>query len=357
VREGVFSSTGFRIRAAQPTAATTPVARWAERAVASLFFTLFPADCRICGAPLLRVSRLPVCEDCLRAPQPLNRTLCGICGEACEHPANLDPAAARCRLCQRVLPPFERAVAYGSYDGALRELIHLLKFNQVRPAAPVLGRMLADCIAALEPTLPPGTIAVVPVPLHGGKQAQRGFNQAELIARAALKQLSHREQSVQTAGREHAGAEDRPRKTQFELCAQAMVRRRDTGSQIGLTRHQRRQNLRGAFDVSNPTLILKRNVLLVDDVYTTGATASECARVLRRAGASRVWVATVARTLRVSDLFVVPEVLSEEDRQEVSDENQALNREAKGRQGFVSGYRFSDTASSSKSIAPLGAGN
>jgi phosphoribosylpyrophosphate synthetase len=80
------------------------------------------------------------------------------------------------------------------------------------------------------------------------------------------------------------------------------VRRRETGSQIGLTRHQRRENLRGAFAVSDPTRILNRDILLVDDVYTTGTTAAECARVLRRAGAARVWVATVARTLKISDV-------------------------------------------------------
>ena len=189
-----------------------------------------------------------------------------------------------------------------SYDGALRDLIHLLKFDQVGPVAPVLGRMLADSVAALEPALPPGTIAVVPVPLHAQKQSQRGFNQADVIARAALKQLSRRELGLQPA--------------RFALCARALVRQRATGSQIGLTRHQRRQNLRGAFAVKDATLIANRDVLLVDDVYTTGATASECARVLRRAGAGRVWVATVARTLRVFNLSVAPEVLSEEENQE-----------------------------------------
>jgi hypoxanthine-guanine phosphoribosyltransferase len=81
------------------------------------------------------------------------------------------------------------------------------------------------------------------------------------------------------------------------------VRRRETGSQIGLTRHQRRENLRGAFAVSDPTRVLNRDILLVDDVYTTGTTASECARVLLRAGAARVWVATVARTLKISDVI------------------------------------------------------
>jgi hypoxanthine phosphoribosyltransferase len=81
------------------------------------------------------------------------------------------------------------------------------------------------------------------------------------------------------------------------------LRRRETGSQIGLTRHQRRENLRGAFAVSDPTQILNRDILLIDDVYTTGTTASECARVLLRAGAARVWVATVARTLKIFDVI------------------------------------------------------
>jgi ComF family protein len=203
-----------------------------------------------------------------------------------------DRGEARCLLCQRVNPPFERAVAYGRYDGGLRDLIHLLKFQQVRPAAAVLGRMLAETMANLEQAMPAGTIAVVPVPLHTRKQAQRGFNQAEMIARGALKQLS------------------RPKR--FDLCMGVLVRHRETGSQIGLTRHQRRENMRGAFAVSDPTRILNRDILLVDDVYTTGTTASECARVLRRAGAARVWVATVARTLKISDVFALPEDLSEE---------------------------------------------
>jgi len=201
-------------------------------------------------------------------------------------------------LCQRAEPPYERAVAYGSYDGGLRDLIHLLKFQQVRPAAAVLGRMLAETIANLDEAMSAGskssgTIAVVPVPLHRRKQAQRGFNQAEMIARSALKQLSRPER--------------------FDLCTGVLVRRRETGSQIGLTRHQRRENLRGVFAVSDPTRIVNRDILLIDDVYTTGTTASECARVLHRAGAARVWVATVARTLKVSDVIELQRIdLSEE---------------------------------------------
>jgi orotate phosphoribosyltransferase len=79
-----------------------------------------------------------------------------------------------------------------------------------------------------------------------------------------------------------------------------LLRTRDTPSQIGLTSHQRRENLRGAFTVRHAAEVTGREVLLVDDVYTTGTTATECSRVLRRAGASRVWVATVARTLKLA---------------------------------------------------------
>ena len=205
----------------------------------------------------------------------------------------MNRAEPRCGLCQRLHPPFERAVAYGSYDGGLRDLIHLLKYQQVRPAAAVLGRMLAETITGIETTLLPGLIAVVPVPLHVRKRVQRGFNQSELIARAALKQLGRPER--------------------FQMLTGALVRRRETESQIGLTRHQRRENLRGAFVVAEPERLATRDVLLVDDVFTTGTTASECARVLRRAGAHRVWVATVARTLKVSEVFAVPEQEQEEE--------------------------------------------
>jgi ComF family protein len=278
-----------------------------RRVAATLFFTIFPADCRICDSPLLRVSRLPVCEGCLIALRPLKGSYCTVCGETLrsgvffgetdssndgsteQNPADAlasSPKETRCMLCQRARLPFERAVAYGSYDGGLRDLVHLLKFQQVRPAAAVLGQMLVETIANLEQAIPDGRIAVIPVPLHNRKLSQREFNQAEMIARATLGQLS------------------RPQR--FELCAGVLLRKRETASQIGLTRHQRRANLRGAFVVNDPTRILNRDVLLIDDVYTTGTTAAECARVLRRAGAARVWVATVARTLKLNDVFILP---------------------------------------------------
>jgi ComF family protein len=116
------------------------------------------------------------------------------------------------------------------------------------------------------------------VPLHARKLRQRGFNHSELIAREALKMAAGNGRS--------------------RLNPEVLERRRETQSQTGLTRHQRRENIRGAFAVARPELIAGCEVLLVDDVFTTGTTVSECARVLRRAGASKVYVATVARTLK-----------------------------------------------------------
>ena len=187
-----------------------------------------------------------------------------------------------------------KAVAYGSYEGGLRELIHLLKYGGVRPAAKVLGRMLADAISHLDNALGEENLLIVPVPLHPKKLRQRGFNQSELIAQAALKlmQSPHR----------------------FQLAPKAMERRRETQSQIGLSRHQRRENMRGAFAVNRADEIKNKSILVVDDVFTTGTTVSECARVLRRAGASKVYAATVARTLKMElqgATFEVPEVESE----------------------------------------------
>jgi ComF family protein len=214
--------------------------------------------------------------------RPITGGRCATCGERLFLPYAVAGARGepRCGLCHRVEPAFARATAYGSYESGLRELIHLLKDGGVRPAANVLGRMLAEAMAMLEPEFPADSAALVPVPLHPTKLRQRGFNQAELIARAAMK--------------------IRPAGNRLHLCPGVLERTRETASQIGLAPHQRRDHLRGAFAVAQRDLVKGREVLVVDDVYTTGATVSECARVLGRAGATKVWVATVARTLKIS---------------------------------------------------------
>ena len=238
-----------------------------------LFAALFPSDCRLCGTPLENISRLPVCTSCLLAMHPISGETCEICGERL--PGLQRFADSTCRACQEAKPSFAKAAAYGSYDGELRELIHLLKYEHVVPAARVLGGMLAEAVQKLG--IGAGSALVVPVPLHRSKRRQRRFNQAELICRAALKKLAL---------------------PNLLLQRDLLERRRATVSQIGLTRPQRAENIRGAFRVVHLNRVEGRGILLIDDVLTTGTTASECARILRKAGAKNVWVATVARTLK-----------------------------------------------------------
>jgi ComF family protein len=244
----------------------------------SLSTVLFPSSCRLCESPLLQFSRLPVCSACIDSIQSFDLVRCDICGEAVNSFQNNEEQVL-CGMCRRARPRFLRAYAYGSYDGALRGLIHLLKYQQVKPAAEPLGKLLANSLNEFHAD---GTksVFVVPVPLSRAKERQRGFNQAEMLSRAAMKHLSR-------------GSFPR-----FELHAGNLQRVRSTVSQTGLTSHQRRKNVRGAFALRRPQLVQGRSVLLIDDVYTTGTTLNECARVLRSVGAEKIWVATVARVLR-----------------------------------------------------------
>lgn len=175
---------------------------------------------------------------------------------------------------------FEGAASFGAYGGCLRELIQLLKYERLRPAAATLGYLVAEAAANLAENLSTPELLLVPVPLHRSRFRERGFNQAELIASAARAHLGR------TIGRK------------VKLDTSALIRRRATESQVGLSLEERQRQVRGAFKVPSPERVAGREVLLVDDVLTTGATASECARVLRGAGAAHVWVATPARAIK-----------------------------------------------------------
>jgi ComF family protein len=185
---------------------------------------------------------------------------CSCCRAPFLNAAPLDEAG-RCPLCRLGINRFDAAYSYGAYEGKLRELIHLFKYGGIRTLVRV--------------AVPPGETfdAIVPAPLHWTKLWQRGFNQARLLAL----ELSRR-----------TGAP----------LLRALRRRKATRAQAGLTRAGRRANVAGAFAVSNPAAVAGLRLLLVDDVMTTGATMNACAAALKRAGARRVAVLTLARADR-----------------------------------------------------------
>jgi ComF family protein len=163
---------------------------------------------------------------------------------------------------------FDCAYSYGFYEGPLQELIHLLKYQGIETLAGPLGRYLMAALPRDE-----RVDLIVPVPMHWWRKWRRGFNQSELLAQAVARE---------------AGIP----------FADAMRRTRNTPPQAGLSDHERRHNLTGAFSVPAKRRVEGRRVLLIDDVMTTGATTSACGAALLRAGAERVLVLTVARADR-----------------------------------------------------------
>jgi ComF family protein len=278
--EVVFSScetltrTRRDLRARQRAVAVVPF----QVLLQSIFSVLFPSDCRLCGTSLDNISRIPVCKECLAEIVPVRAPQCVICGDRLAS-AQLLRGDGLCANCRDCAPEFDRAVSFGEYRDGVRGLIHLLKYESVTPVARLLGGMLAQAITDLLAGYADSTPLLIPVPLHRSRRRSRGFNQSELIARAAAKRLPQR----------------------LKVACDALVRQRDTVSQVGLTREERIANVRDAFRVADVAGVRGRDVMLVDDVMTTGTTFSECARILKQAGAERVWAATVARAFDGAD--------------------------------------------------------
>jgi len=239
---------------------------------------------------LNNISRVPLCDECLAEIRPVRAPQCILCGDRLAS-AQLLIGDGRCVSCRDHEPDFDRAVSFSEYKVALRGLIHLLKYEGVTSAAKPLGQMLADAIAELSAS-GDSTPLLVPVPLHRGRRRSRGFNQAELLAHAAAGHFTDK----------------------LEIASQVLVRHRETISQVGLSREERIENMHDAFRVSDPGRVRGRSVIVVDDVMTTGTTLSECARVLKRAGAERVWAATVARAFQGVDL---PEFADRGEEEEI----------------------------------------
>ena len=198
-------------------------------------------------------------------PEPMSAEFfCTSCRTPFQNAFPLD-ASGRCALCRSGLRGFDAAYSFGAYEGVLRQLIHLYKYGRVKTLAWPLSGLLAQAMPRDE-----AFDATVPVPLYWRRRLQRGFNQAELLARG----LS--------------------RRTGIPV-VKALGRLRPTPAQAGLSNSARRQNVSQAFRARN---VQGKRILLIDDVMTTGATAASCAAALKRAGARSVSLLTVARVDR-----------------------------------------------------------
>ncbi len=225
----------------------------------------YPPICIACREKSTRHHRLLLCEKCLTRAVLSAAHMCPRCGATMfREPTPGSP----CPRCFNLHLTFERAISVGDYDGPLGVVVRALKFKRIRFLANPLGDELADSLAA---RMDVSQIdAVVAVPLHWSRRLSRGFNQSALIAKRLAKKLQLRNMPV-------------------------LKRTRRTHQQMRLTAAQRRKNPLNAFAVRSGIDIAGKNVLLVDDVMTTGGTIMECARMLRKAGAKKIFVGVIAR--------------------------------------------------------------
>ena len=211
-----------------------------------------------------------ICADCLAAIERIRPPLCELCG------APFDPgaqAAPRCADCRGKRRSFSVARSAGYYSGPLVEAIRRFKYHcQMalwRPLGGLMVEALEDGAGAIEPE----TVDVVcAVPLHESRLRERGFNQSELLAEVVAEAIG-------------------------EPVKPLLAKTRPTLPQVDLPAESRATNVRGAFEADLHEIIQGQTVLLIDDLFTTGATMMECARVLKRAGAEEVRVLTLARPL------------------------------------------------------------
>jgi len=235
---------------------------------------VYPPHCVLCEGSCERY----FCPECEKSLERIESATCGKCGH---HIPEVTRRSARCPSCAGKPLFFARAVAPCRYEGGVREMILRFKLAGHRALAKPLSELLIERLA--EAGLAERADAVVPVPLHWRRMLSRGFNQSQLLSRHIAA---------------HFG---------LPLLDGHLKRVVNTASQTTRSGAQRMLQLRGAFSVRRPKAIAGRTLLLIDDVMTTCATAAECSRELLDAGARKVYVATVARTMRTEVPAEVPQ--------------------------------------------------
>lgn len=217
--------------------------------------------CYMCGSKIVGVHRYGVCSGCIKEFVFIGNKSCICCGKLLE-------TGDLCNDCRSFLHFFDRAFSLCLYDGAVKEWIYSFKYGNKPYLARPFARMMADRIKELG--LDECIDTVIPVPLHRKKLRQRGYNQSRLLGHVVAREIDKR-------------------------LAEVIVRGKNTPPLSGLTRLERIQCLEGAFEIK-PDKMHKgiKNVMLIDDIYTTGTTVNECARLLKDAGCERVFVFTVA---------------------------------------------------------------
>jgi len=275
-----------------------------KRILQTFKYSIFPSKCLSCGQffhpnqdkpvgkiPVDRIAHDPIetifhrvmtpflCQSCLHKFTPVPAPFCTTCGRPFESQSGENHQCGNCiqnkSVCHRIR-------AAGIYNGPIKSIIHALKYkNNVHLARPLGNLLFSSFMTYYDINM---IDMVIPVPLHISRLKKRGFNQAVMLTR-------------QWPALINRGDANRKMNTErfIHIDCKNLVRKRQTLSQTGLGKNKRKQNVKGAFAVTDRSKISGKRILLIDDVYTTGATCNECANTLIAGGAETVSLLTLAR--------------------------------------------------------------
>lgn len=230
---------------------------------------IFPVNCRTCDEPFLSLKEKYICNECFSKIKFITPPYCDKCGKILVESFS-EIERPLCQECQTHKRYFYKARGVGIYEDVLRESIHILKFEKKEGIHNQLGNLLVNYLKEQHQELISQIDFIIPVPLHRKRLRARGFNQAQLL-------------SISIGN-------------YFNLPLNLDLKRiRFTTPQMNLDREERMQNIKGAFGIKNHHSITRKSILLIDDIFTTGATVNECSKVLIKAGAKQVFVLTLAR--------------------------------------------------------------
>jgi ComF family protein len=239
-----------------------------KRLLAGLSDIIFPPRCVTCDAILLHRENLAFCDSCFSKIHFIQSSLCPCCGIPF---AGAEGGSHLCGDCIVSKSVYSIARAVGRYESTLLEAIHRFKYNGRISIGEILGRLMAEFAY---PAFDIGDYSLImPVPLHPKRLRERGFNQSVILAREISKIFF------------------------ISLDFMTLVRHAYTEAQISLGKKEREANVHGVFSVTDSDKVKGQKIILVDDVYTSGSTVKECARVLLRNRADRVAVLTLARAV------------------------------------------------------------
>ena len=234
-----------------------------------LLTLIFPVKCAVCEKETEGAARNKlICSGCLKNFSPSTSFYCPLCqakslaGEVC---FSCLPAAKSKFWLDRLLSPF-------SYkEPSVKKMIKAFKYDFIEGLAGPIGKLMSRYLDKIKEEIDFKDYVVVPTPLHKIKFNRRGYNQSELIAAEVAKHLN------------------------LETASDLILKTKPTKDQASLKEEIRNENVKGAFICLKPESVSGKKILLVDDVYTTGATMNECARILKQAGAAEVWGLVIAR--------------------------------------------------------------